>query len=118
MFANSTLQKNYDQFQGIPLLDVESFLGYSMNRTNLISYTLLKDLARGNAFDKLHRFINNILTGQHLNEVKSVGLDLVRIGHSTGWDLLTGLWTGMLLSLSSKEALTKKVRLHPQLVFV
>lgn len=118
LFANYTLQKIYDKFQGISLPDVELFLDHSKNRTNLISFTLLKDLARGSTFETLHRFINNILADQHLEDVKSIGLDLVRIGHSTGWDLLTGLWTGMLLSPGSKEALTKKVRLHPKLVFV
>jgi hypothetical protein len=106
LFANFTLQENYAQYQGLTSPDVELFLDHSRNRTNLISYTMLTDLARGNAFDTLHRFINIILTDQHLEDVKSIGLELVRIGHSTGWDLLTGLWTGMLLCIGSRAALS------------
>jgi hypothetical protein len=106
LFSSLTIQKIYTQYQGFTLSDVEFFLEYSRNRTNLISYTLLKDHAAGHASDTLHRFINAILTDKHLESTYYFGLELVRIGHSTGWDLLTGVWMGILLSLGSRAALS------------
>ncbi len=109
LFSSYKLQEIYTQFQGFTRSDVELFLENSRNRTNLISYTMLKDLAAGHAFDTLHRFFNAILTDQNLENVHSFGLELVRIGHSTGWDLLTGVWTGMLLSIGSRAALSNSM---------
>ena len=106
LFSRFTLQEIYTQYQGFTLSDVKLFLDNSRNRTNLISYTMLKDLAAGHASDTLHRFINAILTDQHLKSTEYFGLELVRIGHSTGWDLLTGVWTGLLLSLGFRAALS------------
>lgn len=109
LFADFTIHEIYPKYQGLTLTEVELFLNKSRNRTNLISYTMLKDLAKGNAAETLHRFINSILTCQNLNYVHSAGLELVRIGHSTGWDLLTGLWTGMLLSIHSRAVITSSI---------
>jgi hypothetical protein len=106
LFSSFALQQIYTQHQGFTLSDVELFLDNSRNRTNLISYTMLKDLAAGQASDTLHRFINAILTDNHLESTYYFGLELVRIGHSTGWDMLTGVWTGLLLSLGSRAALS------------
>lgn len=109
LFTDYTLQEIYPEYQGLAPSDVELFLANSRNQTNLISYTMLKDLAEGNASETLHHFINSILTDQNLNYVLSAGLELVRIGHSTGWDLLTGLWMGMLLSIRSRAVVTSSV---------
>lgn len=109
LFSSYVLQDIYSQYEGFTLSDVELFLENSRNQTNLISYTMLKDLATGHAFDTLHRFINAILTDQPLESIDNSGLELVGIGHSTGWDLLTGVWTGMLLSIGSRAALSNNV---------
>lgn len=106
LFSSFTLQEIYTQYQGFSLSDVDLFLDNSRNRTNLISYTMLKDLAAGHASDPLHRFINAIVTDKHLEGTYYFGLELVRMGHSTGWDLLTGVWMGMLLSIGSRAALS------------
>ena len=112
LFSSFFLQEIYSQYQGFTLSDVESFVKNSRNRTNLISYIMLKDLASGHTFDTLHRFINAICTDQHLDQVHDLGLELVRIGHSSGWDLLTGVWTGIVLSTSSRAALPCSVSNH------
>jgi len=109
LFSSFTFQEIYTQCQGFTLSDVELFLDNSRNRTNLISYTIMKDLATGHTCDTLHRFINAILTDQPLESINHLGLELVRIGHSTGWDLLTGVWMGMLLSIGSQAALSCNV---------
>ena len=104
LFSSSVMQEIYSQYQGFTQSEVESLIDNSRNRTNLISYSMLKDHAAGHGSDTLHRFINNVLTDQHLESTYYLGLELIRIGHSTGWDILTGVWTGMLLSLCSGAA--------------
>jgi hypothetical protein len=109
LFANFMLQEIYTQYQGFNPSDMELFLDYSSKRTNVISYTMMKDLAEGNASSPLHGFINALLTDQNLENVQTFGLELVQIGHSTGWDLLTGVWIGMLLSLDPSAALSNSL---------
>lgn len=78
------------------------FLESAKWRTNQISFTLLEDLAGGQAVEPLHDFVYSILSGQAGESLASVSR-LTRIGHSTGWDLLTGALTGFLLTLRSHE---------------
>lgn len=65
-------------------------------RTHLISFTLLKDLASGHAIAPLHHIINGILSGESPERIYPFVSQLTQLGHSTGWDLLTGLFTGLL----------------------
>jgi hypothetical protein len=104
LFASFVLQEIYTQHNGFSRSDVDLFVNNSRNRTNLISYIMLKDLAAGHAFDTLHRIINGMLTDKHLEGIDFLGSELIRIGHSTGWDLLTGVWMGMFLSIFSSTA--------------
>jgi hypothetical protein len=96
-FCIRTLQDLYSPFHPSVFSKLELFLEKSKSRTNLISYTLLKDHANGHASETLHGFIHALSTGQDLETMNKLGSDLIRIGHSTGWDILTGLLTGMLL---------------------
>ena len=104
LYADFRLQEIYPQYQCFTPFDLDLFLENSRDRTNKISYTILNDLATGIAFDTLHRFMDNLLTDKPLSDVYSLGLEMVGTGHSTGWDLLAGLCTGMLLNLGSKSA--------------
>jgi hypothetical protein len=65
--------------------------------TNQISYTLLRDNASGHALEPLSRFGSALLTNLPLKNVTSAASDLIKVGHSTGWSLLAGFVTGMLL---------------------
>ena len=71
------------------------------SRTPLISFTLLKDHASGNAIEPLHHIINGIFNGESFESISPSVSQLTRIGHSTGWDLLTGLLTGLLITIPS-----------------
>jgi hypothetical protein len=66
--------------------------------TNPISFTLLDDLAKGHATEPLHHIANGILSGEPLDNLRPVLLQLTSIGHSTGWDTLSGLLAGLLLA--------------------
>lgn len=67
-------------------------------RTNLISYSLLKDHARGHALEPLVLFLVAILTARPVEDVYRSTSLLTSTGHSTGWDLLTGAFTGLLMT--------------------
>ena len=66
------------------------------SRIHVISYTLLNDLADGHAVAPLHHIVNSLLSEYSFDAVEPYVLQLASIGHSTGWDLLTGLLVGLL----------------------
>jgi hypothetical protein len=75
-----------------------TFIQQFKPRTNLISFTLLKDHAEGHALEPLHRFASALLQGQPADHILPFAEELIRVGQSTGWDLLTGFLTGMLVT--------------------
>ena len=66
------------------------------SKTHLISYTLLNDLANGHAIAPLHLIINGLLCGDSFEDIAPFVSQLTSFGHSTGWDLLTGLLVGLI----------------------
>ena len=76
---------------------VAPFITASGARTNLISAALLGDHAVGHASETLHRFVFAFLMDQSPEAIHRAACDLIQMGHSTGWDLLTGVWTAMAL---------------------
>ncbi|OFW66933.1 MAG: hypothetical protein A2Z12_01195 [Actinobacteria bacterium RBG_16_68_21] len=74
-----------------------SFIQASQARTNRISAALLGDHATGHAAETLHRFAVAFLMGLPGQAAYRAADDLIQMGHSTGWDLLTGAWTAMAL---------------------
>jgi len=76
---------------------VAPFIAASRARTNLISAALLSDHAAGHASETLHRFAFAFLMDRSAEAVHRAACDLIQMGHSTGWDLLTGAWTAMAL---------------------
>jgi hypothetical protein len=96
LFAVENLQTAYPGLNFNPYrIPVETY----HSRTHMISFTLLKDLASGQAVAPLHHIVNGLLAGEPLDSLDPFVAQLTSIGHSTGWDMLTGLLTG-LLSLS------------------
>ncbi len=67
-------------------------------RTNQISFALLNDLANGHAIEPMHITVNGILTGESLRRTQLSIAHLTRVGHSTGWDMLAGLFTALLMT--------------------
>ena len=63
--------------------------------TNPISYSLLIDHAEGHALEPLHRFANALLQGQSTAQLLGCAAELTAVGHSSGWDMLTGFLAGM-----------------------
>lgn len=93
LFAIHYLQAAYPDFDFTDYkLQIESY----RSRTPLISFALLKDHASGHAIAPLHQIINGILSGESFESISPSVSQLTQIGHSTGWDLLTGLLVGLL----------------------
>jgi hypothetical protein len=63
-------------------------------RTHPISAALLGDLARGEAYAPLHALAAGLAGGDDAGALAAARA-LVAIGHSSGWDLLTGLAVGV-----------------------
>ncbi len=106
-FAIHYLQSAY------PALDFKDYaiaIDLYRSRTNSISFTLLKDHASGHAVEPLHRILNGILSGEAFESLSPSVSQLTRIGHSTGWDLLTGLLTGLLTTVKYQSLPTLESR--------
>jgi hypothetical protein len=103
LFCSTLLGRWYPDMGCFELCEHLNFMENYKPLTNLISFAMLKDHAEGHAVDTLHRFIQALLTGQPLDTVHGFASELTHIGHSTGWDLLAGVLTGMLLAFRVGE---------------
>jgi hypothetical protein len=78
-----------------PVLD---FLYRARPQTNRISHTILSDLAHGHGPEPLHDLVNSLLQAEKARPLLSSVDRLIGIGHTSGWDMLAGVLTGMLLT--------------------
>jgi hypothetical protein len=102
LFSVNAIQR---LFPGLIYLDssVQAlFIESARKRTHPISFTLLKDLAEGQAVEPLHELVGSLLSDPPAESTRTASC-LTQIGHSTGWDLLTGALTGLLLTFRSYE---------------
>ena len=98
LFAMKNLQSAYPDSNFIDHAIPIEIYG---SRTHLISFTLLQDLANGHAIAPLHQIINGLLSKESLESIYPSVSQLTQVGHSTGWDMLTGLLTGLLSAYRS-----------------
>ena len=71
------------------------FIHQCRHLTNDISFTMLLDHIHGHALYPLHAFAHDLLEGRPVNILLPHARGLIAVGHSTGWDLLTGFLGGM-----------------------
>jgi hypothetical protein len=76
---------------------ITDLIDWARVQTNPISHTILSDLALGYGPEPLHEVIKYLLTSQDLRFPMSAVTRLLTIGHTSGWDILAGMLTGMLL---------------------
>jgi len=82
---------------------VSELLDWAKTRTHPISHAIFSDLALGHGPEPLHDLIDGLLEGRDLHPIIEAALRLTAIGHSSGWDLLAGAVTGMLMARKSIE---------------
>jgi len=80
---------------------VQKMLARITDRTNLISGAILKDLAAGQGPEPMHDLVHLLVTPASPASILTAARALASIGHSTGWDLLTGLLAGLLWAWSA-----------------
>ena len=104
LFCVNCIQRIYPGFIDLDSSEQELFVESARKRTHLISFTLLKDMTDGQAVEPLHELIHSILSDRPPERVRPASC-LTQIGHSTGWDLLTGALTGLLLTFPSHDSI-------------
>jgi hypothetical protein len=90
-----------------PIIDL---INWARARTNSISHAILSDLALGHGPEPLHDLVNSLLQSEDVGDVMAGVTRLLRIGHSSGWDILAGVLTSLLLIMgrcSGKEAIVQ-----------
>jgi hypothetical protein len=97
-FARFLLSCSYPYIHFWDPDDLPKWVDAHRSRTNQISFAFLKDNASGHALEPLNQFGIALLTNQPVEIVTSAASDLITVGHSTGWSLLAGFVTGMLLA--------------------
>ena len=104
LFCVNTIHRLYPGFIDLDSSEQALFIEAARQRTHLISFTLLKDLTNGQAVEPLHELLHSVLSDQPPESIRPASC-LTQIGHSTGWDLLTGAVTGLLLTFRSPDSI-------------
>jgi hypothetical protein len=73
----------------------QRLLGKAKDRSHIISSTLMADLIAGHSFAPLHQLAEALMYAQAQAEVIAAIQKLIRIGHSSGWDMLSGFIVGL-----------------------
>lgn len=106
-FSMQLVYHYYPHAVVIPIGIYSNFIHQSQSLTNLISHTILKDHAGGHSVEPLHQFVNGLLQGDSVDELYLHVEKLISLGHSTGWDLLSGFLAGMSATFAQKHSRQK-----------
>jgi hypothetical protein len=82
---------------------VSELLDWAKARTHPISYAIFRDLVLGHGPEALHAFFTGLLQERDACSILNAAIGLTRIGHSSGWDMLAGVLTGLLMVKKSIE---------------
>jgi hypothetical protein len=112
LFSAQTLGAVYPEVLGLTSAPFQTFLERARPLTNDISFAILSDLARGHGPEALHDFVTSQLRGASGHRSLEAAQRIVEIGHSSGYDLLAGAVTGMLLTEATNRRPGRRVGLH------
>lgn len=96
LFAAYYLKAAYPGTIAWDRASIDDFLGWARDKTNVISYAILRDHANGHGVDALHSVFAALAQGAEMGEVRARVGRLVAIGSTSGWDMLAGLIVAML----------------------
>lgn len=106
-FACFLLSYSYPSIHFSGSDDLPGWVDAHSSCTNQISFALLRDNASGHTLEPLNRFGIALLTDQPVEAVTSAASDLIKVGHSTGWSMLTGFLVGMLLAFPEEICISR-----------
>ena len=101
LFAGRSLHQAYPGYFSWDEDVVYELLEWAKNRTHPISYAVFSDLALGHGPEPLHDLVGGLLEGKGFDPILEAALRLTAIGHSSGWDLLSGTVMGMMMAKKS-----------------
>jgi hypothetical protein len=93
-FARAHLREPGDT--GAGRAAASQILTAARERTHPISAALLSDMLEGRAHAPLHALVSLLASAAPLGSALDAARDLTRLGHSSGWDILTGFLAGVL----------------------
>ena len=96
LFMIHHLSNTYPTHKWWNKTDTSEFMNYFQLMTSQISYALLTDLATGQSHESLHDLADDLLSRRLKFDAKKHIQTVTQIGHSSGWDILTGMLTGLL----------------------
>ena len=105
IFSRQLFDHHFKNVLNLPIWNYLDFILQSKLRTNLISYTLLTDHAEGHSVEPLHQFTNGLLMGESVDQLYLNVEKLICLGHSTGWDLLSGFLAGMSVTFAQYHSM-------------
>lgn len=76
--------------------NIGGFLARSEAMTSRISHALLSDLAEGQSHESLHDLAEELVADNEKFDAEYHVRRVTEIGHSSGWDMLTGMLAGLL----------------------
>jgi hypothetical protein len=76
---------------------VAALIDWAHTQTHPISHAILRDHALGHGPEPLHEVVASLLNGEDLDRTMKGVRRLLGIGDTSGWDILAGMLTGMLL---------------------
>jgi hypothetical protein len=97
LFAAHSLKTAYPQdfhWEEEPVMDL---IHWASTQTHPISHAILRDHAFGHGPKPLYDVLASLLNGQDLGPTIKGAERLLGIGETSGWDILAGMLTGMLL---------------------
>ena len=65
--------------------------------TTRISFTILSDLAHGHGAEPMHTLVSALVHGEEPAQAVGAAEAITRIGHTSGWDMLAGMLSGLSL---------------------
>ena len=97
LFVAHSLKMAYPQdfnWEEEPVIDL---IDWASTQTHPISHAILRDHAFGHGPEPLHDVVGSLLKGEDLGRTFEAAKRLIAIGETSGWDILAGMLTGMLL---------------------
>lgn len=76
---------------------ITGLIDWARTQTHSISHTVLRDLALGQGPEPLHEVVVSLLERRGLHRTMGSVEQLIGVGETSGWEILTGMLTGMLL---------------------
>ena len=78
---------------------------HAAEKTNRISSAMLEQSAKGNGSAAQHRLLRCLLGVDTQPDISRATLELIQVGHTSGWDTLAGILLGIHVSLRMNQDL-------------